>query len=146
MTYSSVVPSWSRTAAHSASTSSSVAQRDGTGWPSPSECVNDERGREAEAAGLDATRAAARSSASSCSGVASLPTASAPITLRRSAQWPTRNPAFTPTLSVERVEVLAERSPVPRHALLERGERHALDLGHHAAEVVGVLGRRAARA
>ena len=41
MTYSSVVPSCSLTARHSASTSSFDAQRDATGWPSPSECVNE---------------------------------------------------------------------------------------------------------
>ena len=55
-------------------------QRDATGWPSPSEWVFDERGREAEPAGLDATRASTCAIAASCSGVASLPTASAPIT------------------------------------------------------------------
>ena len=36
---SSVVPSWSRTAPHSASTSSWLAHRDATGFPSPSEWV-----------------------------------------------------------------------------------------------------------
>ena len=43
--------------------------------------------------------------------------------------------------AVERAEVVGERAPVPRHAVLERGERHALDLRHHPAEVVGVVGR-----
>ena len=35
--------------------------------------------------------------ASSCAGVASCPTASAPMTMRRSALCPTRKPAFTAT-------------------------------------------------
>ncbi len=43
-------------------------------------------------------------------------------------------------VAVERVEVLAERLPAPRHARLERFQRHAFDLGHHAADVVAVLG------
>ena len=42
--------------------------------------------------------------------------------------------------AVEAVEVLGERLPLPVDALLEGGERHALDLGHHAAQVVGVVG------
>ena len=49
-------------------------------------------------------------------------------------------------LAVEPVEVLAEGLPLPVDALLERGERHALDLGHHPAQVVGVAGAAAARA
>ena len=47
--------------------------------------------------------------------------------------------------ALEPVEVLAEGLPLPGDALLERGERHALDLGHHPAQVVGVAGRAAAR-
>ena len=45
-----------------------------------------------------------------------------------------RDPAF------EAVEELAEGVPVPRDALFERGERHALDLRHHAARVIGGVG------
>ena len=41
---------------------------------------------------------------------------------------------------VEPVEVLAEALPVPVDPLLQGGERHALDPGHHAAQVVGVVG------
>ena len=47
--------------------------------------------------------------------------------------------------ALERVEVLAEARPVPRHAVLQGGERHPLDLGHHPADVVGVLGVDAGR-
>ena len=42
--------------------------------------------------------------------------------------------------AVEAVEVLGERLPPPVDARLQGGQRHALDLGHHPAEVVGVLG------
>ena len=62
------------------------------------------------------------------------------MTLRRRAQCPTRKPALTPSAAVQRVEVLAEGGPAPRHAVLQGGQRHALDLGHHPADVVGVLG------
>ena len=74
------------------------------------------------------------------SSVATSSPRSAPMTLRRRAQCPTRNPAFTPESPVQRVEVLPEGRPVPRHAVLQGGEGHALDLGHHLADVVRVLG------
>ena len=45
---------------------------------------------------------------------------------------------------VERAEIVAERLPRPRHARLERRQRHALDLRHHAPQVVGVVGRSGA--
>ena len=96
VTYSSVVPSCSRTAAHSASTSSRDAHRDATGSPSPSECVNDERRREARARRRRSPRAAARPSPRAARGSPRCRSPSAPITLRRSAQCPTRNPALTP--------------------------------------------------
>ena len=40
--------------------------------------------------------------------------------------------------ALEAVEELAEGLPLPVDAVLERGERHALDPGHHPAQVVGV--------
>ena len=40
--------------------------------------------------------------------------------------------------ALETVEELGEGLPLPVGAVLERGERHAFDLRHHAAEVVGV--------
>ncbi len=43
-------------------------------------------------------------------------------------------------VAVEPVEILAVAGPVPRHPLLERSERHPLDLLHHASQVVDVLG------
>jgi hypothetical protein len=46
-----------------------------------------------------------------------------------------------PDVAVERAEVVGERAPTPRHTGLERGQRHAFDLRHHAAQVVGVFGR-----
>ncbi len=45
-----------------------------------------------------------------------------------------------PEPALQRVEVLPEGRPVPGHAVLEGGEGHPLDLGHHLADVVGVLG------
>ena len=42
--------------------------------------------------------------------------------------------------AVDAVEVLAEARPVPRHAFLERLERHALDAGEHPHQVLAVLG------
>ena len=41
--------------------------------------------------------------------------------------------------AVEPVEVVTEGRPAPRHTLLECGERHALDLRHHATQVVGIV-------
>ena len=66
--------------------------------------------------------------------------ARAPITLRRSAQWPDQEAGVDAEAAVQRVEVLGEGGPVPRDALLQGGQGHALDLGHHPADVVGVLG------
>ncbi len=62
------------------------------------------------------------------------------MTTRRSAEWPTLNPALIDRPSVEGVEVLGGAGPVPRHAGLEGLERHALDPGQHAHEVVAVGG------
>ncbi len=42
--------------------------------------------------------------------------------------------------AIERVQVLAEGGPGPGHAVLECGQGHPLDLGHHATDVVRVLG------
>ena len=53
---------------------------------------------------------------------------------------PHQEPGVHAEPALERVEVLTEGRPVPRHAVLQGGERHALDLGHHPADVVGVLG------
>ena len=41
-------------------------------------------------------------------------------------------------VALEAVEELVEGLPLPVGALLERGQRHALDLRHHLAEVVGL--------
>ena len=40
---------------------------------------------------------------------------------------------------VDPIEVVAERLPVPGHALLQRGQRDALDARHQPREVVDVL-------
>ena len=76
---SSVVPSWRPTSAHSASSSSRSAQREATGWPSPSEWVRD---RVVEKPSPPASIDSASSStiAASCSGSAADPIAASPIT------------------------------------------------------------------
>ena len=53
---------------------------------------------------------------------------------------PHQEPGVHAESALERVEVLPEGRPVPRHALLQGGEGHPLDLGHHLADVVRVLG------
>ena len=47
---------------------------------------------------------------------------------------------MTPTLPSSRPRYSAKVSQFHGTPVLERGERHALDLRHHPAEVVGVLG------
>ena len=103
VTYSRVVPSCSATTEHSATTSSSLAKREATGAPSPSLWVYDS---EVEKPRPPAAMPSAKSVfiASSWPGSASLPVASAPITARRMAQWPTKNPAFTPRLPSNRAK------------------------------------------
>ena len=76
---SSVVPSCSPTAAHRASSSSFPAQRDATGWPSPSEWEEDmvvDRPRPP----LAMLSCSTRTMAASCSSVGFSPTASGPMT------------------------------------------------------------------
>ena len=48
------------------------------------------------------------------------------------------SPAFTAMPPSKRSRNSAKRLPLPVGAVLERGEGHALDLRHHAAQVVGV--------
>lgn len=88
------VPSCSATARLSASSSSGRACREATGCPSPSECVEDCVVEKPQAPASIASWNRA-SICSSCSGVGCPPTASAPITYRRSAQCPTMKPALT---------------------------------------------------
>ena len=74
------------------------------------------------------------------SSVATSSPRAAPITLRRSAQCPTRNPALTPRRPSSASRYSPKVDQVHGTPCLERGQGHALDLGHHAADVVGVLG------
>ena len=71
-------------------------------------------------------------------GVDSRAVASSCITTRRNAEWPTRNPAFGISVPSRRSRYSLGRRPVPRHALLERLQRHALDPGQHPHQVVGI--------
>ena len=93
-THSRVVPSWAAVWRHSSSTSSSVAQRLGTGWPSQSLWV---KLRPVESpsppAASDSSKRARMAAISS--GPASWPTARSPMTTRRRAQWPTMKPTLT---------------------------------------------------
>ena len=91
---SSVVPGCWPVTSHSAKTSSCVANRLGTGSPSPSLCVLD-RLVEKPRPPASNERCSSALMASSSAGVDARPVDSGPITYRRSAQWPTRNPAFT---------------------------------------------------
>ena len=109
------------------------------GRPSPSEWVRDWEEENPSPPAARDSASSARMAAISSSVATSSPR-SAPMTLRRRAQCPTRKPALTPSRPSERVEVLPEGRPVPRHAVLQGGQGHPLDLGHHLADVVRVLG------
>ncbi len=136
---SRVVPSCSPTASHRASSSSRPAQRDATGWPSPSLWVElrvVEKPRppasiEAWSRATIAVELVGRGLVAD--GVGAHHVAAEGAVADEEA-------GVDADAAVEPVEVLAEGLPAPVDALLERGEGHALDLGHHAPEVVGVLG------
>ncbi len=93
---SSVVPGCADRTAHSASSSERDAAREGTGMPSPSLWVG-ACDVENPSAPSSRERANTEAMACTCSSLAAVPTASSPITERRTAEWPTRNPAFTAT-------------------------------------------------
>ena len=93
--YSSVVPGWSRTTSQKASISRRSALRDEMGLPSPSEWVRDcDEEKPSPPASMDSASSALMAATSS--SVATSAPRSAPMTHRRRAQWPTRNPALTP--------------------------------------------------
>jgi len=88
------VPGCSPTARQSASSSDRSAWREATGLPSPSEWVVDRVvDRPQPPSAMDCFSSATM--VSSWSGVGCPPTASGPITWRRSAQWPTMKPGLT---------------------------------------------------
>ena len=87
------------------------------------------------------TGAAARPSRASSSGVASWPTARSPITTRRSAEWPTRKPAFTASLPSSRPRYSPKLRQSQGTPVCEALERHALDAREHAHQVVARPGR-----
>ena len=99
--YSRVVPGWSRTTSQKASISRRSAEREVMGRPSPSECVRDwEDEKPSPPASRDS--ASRRDISAISSSVATSSARSAPMTQRRTAQWPTRKPAFTPRLPSSR--------------------------------------------
>ena len=93
--YSRVVPSCAATSSQKASISRRSAYREVMGRPSPSEWVRDcEDEKPSPPASNDSAKSARMAAISS--SVATSSPRGAPMTLRRSAQWPTRNPALTP--------------------------------------------------
>ena len=147
---SSVVPGNSPTTRHSSTSSSRDACRDGTGTPVWSLCDDDHVDENPMPPAASPSRSR-RFISSSSAGVDSRAVASSCITTRRSAEWPTRNPAFGISVPSSRSRYCSVERPVPRHALLQRLQRHALDAGQHPHQVVGIAGstgpspRRAAR-
>ena len=93
-THSRVVPSCAAVSRHSSSTSSGLAQRLGTGWPSQSLWVKLRPVESPRPPAASDSPSRARMAAVS-SGSASLPTARSPMTARRRAQWPTMKPTLT---------------------------------------------------
>ena len=85
-----------------------------------------------------------RTISSICSGVASLADRVRAHHVAAQGAVADQEAGVDADLAVEPVEVLAEGLPVPVHPGLQGRERHALDLGHHPADVVGVLGVDAA--
>lgn len=77
--------------------------------------------------------------ASSCASVGCPPTASWPITCRPQRAVAHHEARVDGGPALQRVQVLAEGVPVPRRALLQRDQGHALHLGHHPPCVVRVL-------
>jgi len=76
-----------------------------------------------------------------CRSVASASSALArsPITVRRKAEWPTRKAGVHGQRVVEAVKIVAKALPCPpRHAGIETFQRHALDAGQHAFQVLRV--------
>ena len=125
--------------------SSGVAQRLATGSPSPSVCdvlfVNENPSAPASIAGASSARIA-----SICSGLGGVADRVAAHHVAADRAVADEEPGVDGDVAVQPVEVLGERLPIPVGAVLERGERHAFDLGHHLAEVVGVAGHAAAPA
>ena len=137
--YSSVVPSCAATSSQKASISRRSAWKELTSRPSPSLCVRDcDEENPRPPAAMDSARSARHGG---------------DLFVRRHFFAVGRTQHLAPQGAVadeeagvdaepvlERVEVLAESGPVPRHALFQGDQGHPLDLGHHAADVVRVLG------
>ena len=137
--YSRVVPGWSRTTSQKASISrrSACAGRDRVAVPVR---VGPGLGRrEPEAAGLD------RLGQEPGHGGDLLVVGHlrAPLVTHHPAPQgtvPDQEAGVDPEVALQLAEVVAEAGPVPGEAVLERHQRHPLDLGHHPADVVVVLG------
>ena len=115
------------------------AWRDATGWPSPSLWVDDSVVEKPEAAGLDRLVQQAHHLVELLGrGLVADGVGAHHVAAQRAVA--DHEAGVDADAAVEAVEVLGEGLPLPVDALLERGERHALDLGHHAAQVVGVVG------
>ena len=135
---STCVPSYSLATAHSAKISSSSAERDGTGLPSPSTCdaVHDDEKPMAPPVN------ASRNNCCICAtwaGVAR--SCDRGISHHHAAHR--RVPGHERHVergasAIDGIEVLARRVPSPRHAGAQRLERHAFDARQHAHDVVAV--------
>ena len=135
---SSVVPGWLRNDPARATNSSKAA---GTrrGRADHRRRCGPRRGRtRIPARPRPATTSTSSTMAANCSGFASDRVAPSPMTARRTAECPTKNPAFTARPRSIRSRYspkeVQSHSPDDWSAL----QRHALDDRHHASDVVGV--------
>ena len=134
-----LVPSCSLTARHSASTSSLEAHRERDRLAVAVGVRERQGGREAEAAGRERV-VQQRGDRVELVGRRRVADAVGPHHVAAQRAVADHEADVERDVPVERAEIVGERPPAPRHAGLERGQRHALDLRHHAAQVVGVRG------
>ena len=126
-----------RTTSQKASISRRSAFRDEMGLPSPSEWVRDwEDEKPSPPASMDSA------SRRDISGSPRRGHLGAPVGAHDPAAEGAvtdQEPGVDPEVAVQLAQVLGEAGPVPGEAVLEGGQGHALDLGHHPADVVVVL-------
>ena len=134
---SSVVPSWRPASVASATSSSGVADREGTGSPLRVVVRRRLRRGEAEAAGLQglAEQARHRVDLLGLRRVADRVVAHHHAAQRAVAD---EEPGVHGERPVEAAQVLAEGAPVVGHAREQRLKGHALDAGEHPGQVLGL--------
>ena len=136
---SSVVPGWSARPCRARGSRPRSRARDGTMSPAASLCVapTSRRSRCRPRRGFARAAAPSRRAPRASPRPASR---RSPIATRRIVEWPTRKPAFRRERAVDAVEVLAEGRQSHGTPSASDVERHALDAGQHAHQVVAVLG------